>query len=133
MSRAVDIGIGYTLATARLFCPIAAFCEYAEELLGRPVLTHELGAEETWVELRVAFEDATQEAVSDNDNDLLGQRDATIWAARFVERVTANPAIAADEGAMLAWFAGAIETGYDQGRLAVEDDGQANPYRKAAS
>lgn len=56
--------------------------------------------------------------VDPSDNDLFGQRDARVWAERFVLRATANPAIPTDEGTMLAWFAGAIETGYDLARAA---------------
>lgn len=48
---------------------------------------------------------------SENDTDLHGDTDAAHWAERFVHHVTANPAIATSEGSMLAWFAGAIETG----------------------
>lgn len=40
--------------------------------------------------------------------------DARDWAKAFVEHVTANPAIAADEGTMLAWFANALMRGYDE-------------------
>jgi len=48
---------------------------------------------------------------SENDTDLVGDKDASHWAERFVHHVRANPSIATSEGAMLAWFAGAIETG----------------------
>lgn len=51
-----------------------------------------------------------------SDNDLIGEFDAMKWAERFVQRVTANPSIATDEGTMLAWFAGAIMAGYDHAR-----------------
>lgn len=50
-----------------------------------------------------------------NDNDLFSTMDAHAWANRFVERVAENPDIATDVGTMLAWFAGAIMTGYDNG------------------
>lgn len=43
------------------------------------------------------------------------QRDARVWAAEFVRRVQRDPGLATDENAMLAWFAAAIETGYDSG------------------
>jgi len=46
-----------------------------------------------------------------NDNDLIGEFDAMVWAERFVKRVTAKPTIATDTGAMLAWFSGAIMAG----------------------
>lgn len=51
-----EIGIGYTLATGRLFCDIAAFHAYAERLLGRPIWTHEFADEDLWRELRDRFE-----------------------------------------------------------------------------
>ncbi len=40
--------------------------------------------------------------------------DARDWAKAFVEHVTANPAIATDEGTMIGWFANAIMRGYDE-------------------
>jgi hypothetical protein len=51
------------------------------------------------------------------DNDLIGEFSATVWAQRFVQRVTENPSIATDEGTMTAWFAGAIMAGYDHARV----------------
>jgi hypothetical protein len=60
------------------------------------------------------------------DNDLLSTFDARIWAERFVRRVTDDPTIATDEGAMLAWFAGAIMTGYDHARRSNETAGGAS-------
>jgi hypothetical protein len=48
---------------------------------------------------------------SENDTDLVGDHDARHWAERFVDHVRQKPEIATDEGAMLAWFAGAIGTG----------------------
>lgn len=53
----------------------------------------------------------------ENDNDLIGETDAMIWAERFVKRVKEKPSIATDEGTMLAWFAGAIESGRDSERI----------------
>lgn len=48
--------VGYTLATGDLWAPMREFHPFAEMLLGRPILTHEFGQHETWVELREAFE-----------------------------------------------------------------------------
>ena len=53
---ASDVGIGYTLATGRLFCDFAEFQRWSEALLERPILTHEFADETTWSELRTAFE-----------------------------------------------------------------------------
>lgn len=50
------VGIGYTLATGRLFCDFPEFQKYAEHLLDRPILTHEFGEKHLWDELRAAFE-----------------------------------------------------------------------------
>jgi len=61
-----------------------------------------------------------------NDNDLFGESSAMVWAERFVKRVTENPTIATDVGAMLAWFSGAIMAGHDHA-LAT------HPERKRAS
>jgi len=55
-SKRPDIGIGYTLATGRLFCSMSDFHQYAEELVGRPIFTHEFGSEALWLELRDTFE-----------------------------------------------------------------------------
>jgi len=53
---------------------------------------------------------------AENDTDLHGDPDAQHWAQRFVHhadqwRKTGTVPPCLDEGAMLAWFAGAIETG----------------------
>jgi hypothetical protein len=56
------VGIGYTLATGRLFCDFAVFQSYAERLLGRPILTHEFATKALWTELREAFEVEVREA-----------------------------------------------------------------------
>lgn len=48
------------------------------------------------------------------DRDLHDTMDARVWAERFVRRVKEKPELATDEGAMLAWFAGAIMAGYDR-------------------
>jgi hypothetical protein len=50
------VGIGYTLATGRLFCNWIGFTFWAEDVLGRPILFHEFADSETWDELREAFE-----------------------------------------------------------------------------
>ena len=50
------VGIGYTLATGRLFCDIGAFHEYAEQLLARPMLTHEFADRALWNEMRERYE-----------------------------------------------------------------------------
>ena len=52
--------LGYTLGTGRLFVPISVFHEWAERLLGRPVLTHELADEGLWDEMRGIFEHAAK-------------------------------------------------------------------------
>lgn len=40
--------------------------------------------------------------------------DAQDWAKAFVKKVGENTAIATDEGAMIAWFAGALMRGFDE-------------------
>jgi len=62
-SKRPDIGIGYTLATGRLFCPISDFHQYAQELVGRPIFTHEFADEALWDELRDTFETVTKAVV----------------------------------------------------------------------
>jgi hypothetical protein len=51
-----EIALGYTLASGRLFCSIVEWQAYAENLLGRPILTHEFADEELWDQLRGSFE-----------------------------------------------------------------------------
>ena len=58
--RSYSVGVGYTLATGRLFAPMAEFHVFAEVLLGRPILTHEFGEDDLWTELREAFEAQTR-------------------------------------------------------------------------
>jgi len=55
---------------------------------------------------------------TENDNDLHGDQDALHWAERFASRFRVSRLPSPDtsfvddtEGLMLAWFAGAIETG----------------------
>ena len=45
---------------------------------------------------------------------LIGETDAMKWATAFVRTVEEHPQIPLDEGAMLAWFSGAIMAGYDK-------------------
>jgi hypothetical protein len=63
---------------------------------------------------------------SENDNDLFSNFDSLVWAERFVLRVSENPAIPTDVGTMLAWFAGAIMTGYDEHARKVGTLGHAS-------
>lgn len=55
-ASAREVGIGYTLATGRLFCDFGEFHAYAERLLGTPILTHEFADIRTWERLRANFE-----------------------------------------------------------------------------
>lgn len=50
------LGVGYTIATGRLFCPIAELHAELERLLRRPVYTHEMGSEGLWERARAALE-----------------------------------------------------------------------------
>lgn len=51
------IGIGYTLATGKMYCDsMSHFHEFAEELMGGPIYTHEFASKTTWERLRRAFE-----------------------------------------------------------------------------
>jgi hypothetical protein len=50
------VGIGYTLATGRMFCNFSDLQAYAESLLARPILTHEFADHRLWDELRERFE-----------------------------------------------------------------------------
>lgn len=43
--------------------------------------------------------------------------DAQIWVEHWLKTIQENPKIPTDEGTMLGWFANAIMTGYDKGRL----------------
>jgi len=51
-----DIGLGYTIATGKLYCDFQRFHEFAEHLLRRPVYTHEFAERHIYVELRQALE-----------------------------------------------------------------------------
>jgi hypothetical protein len=62
---------------------------------------------------------------AENDTDLHGDTDARHWAQRFVHRALEYPATPMDEDAMLAWFAGAIETG----RMAGQREGHDHELR----
>ena len=60
-----DIGIGYTLATGSLYCDLGEFHAFAEWLLNRPILTHEFARDDTWRDLRTAFEQRVKDGVLD--------------------------------------------------------------------
>lgn len=45
-----------TAYTEYLMCDYEDFCKYAEEKLGRPILTHEFGSLELWRELKEKVE-----------------------------------------------------------------------------
>ena len=64
MSQSNTAGVGYTLATGRLFAPMDEFHPFCEELLDRPILTHEFGDSHVWAELREAFEARVRRAVA---------------------------------------------------------------------
>lgn len=51
-----EAAFGYTLATGRLFCDVSAFHEWAERLMGVPIMTHEFGNENLWAAMRETFE-----------------------------------------------------------------------------
>ena len=65
-------------------------------------------------EAEFGYEQDAEGRWGSNMNRLLDTTDAREWAAAFEHqfRVSPNP----DEGTMLAWFAGALETGRRQGR-----------------
>lgn len=50
------VGVGYTLATGRMFGEFSAFHNFCELLLERQILTHEFGNENLWTELREKYE-----------------------------------------------------------------------------
>jgi hypothetical protein len=55
------VGVGYTIATGRLFCDMKMFQKTAEAILGRPLMTHEFADPAVWVELRSRFESLVSE------------------------------------------------------------------------
>jgi hypothetical protein len=59
-----DARFGYTLASGRLFMEMADFQEGLEELLERPVFTHEMGSKDFWAEAKEAFEAMAVESCS---------------------------------------------------------------------
>lgn len=57
-------GLGYTLASGRLFCNFGDFQLWCEKLLGRPIFTHEFASETLTEELKDAFEAKAIEVLS---------------------------------------------------------------------
>lgn len=55
-----------------------------------------------------------------DNNDLVGETNAQVWAKRWIEVIAEHPNIPTDEGTMIAWFANAIESGREQGRREAE-------------
>jgi hypothetical protein len=70
------------------------------------------------------YESDTIEALA-----LIGEFDARIWAARFVEAVQRTPQLTTDEETMVAWFASAIMAGYDEHKAQVSKE--QGPYERA--
>ena len=58
------VGIGYTLASGKLFCDFAEFQRYAEGLMGEPLLTHQFADEKLWDLMRESFEARARVAFS---------------------------------------------------------------------
>ena len=85
---------------------------YAEVTLLTPAFIFSGWAGELTEGERAVVEDREPAALhAENDNDLLSTTDAAVWADRFVKLAYENPSLATDSQALLAWFAGAIETG----------------------
>lgn len=57
-----------------------------------------------------------EQMMPSDDNILIGEMDAQIWTKHWLATIAEHPTIPTDEGAMLAWFANAIMSGYDAGR-----------------
>lgn len=55
-----------------------------------------------------------------DNNDLVGETDAQVWAKQWIKTITEHPGIPTDEGTMIAWFANAIESGREAGRRAEQ-------------
>ena len=53
--------LGYTLATGRLFAPMAEFHRFAEDVAGQSIFTHEFGDLDVWASLRAQFEVTAKE------------------------------------------------------------------------
>lgn len=51
-----DVALGYTLASRRLFCDFGRFQQWASDLVGRSLMTHEFADEDVWREICDAFE-----------------------------------------------------------------------------
>lgn len=52
----IGIGVGYTLATGKLYSHFDRFLMFAEELLGRRLYIHEFANKKLWKELRKVYE-----------------------------------------------------------------------------
>jgi len=61
-----------------------------------------------------------------NQDTLIGNSDAKVWAEAFVLTVKHNPKIASDEETMIGWFANAIMAGYDLGVKHAENKTQGD-------
>lgn len=54
MSETKRKGAIITAYTGVGACPMDIFQDYAENILGRPIMTHEFGDKEVWAELKAA-------------------------------------------------------------------------------
>jgi uncharacterized protein YegL len=69
--------------------------------------------------------------MTDNDLDLVGNLDARVWAARFVEKFETNPTIV-EYDCMVTWFANAIMAGLDHNRKVHTMTAASNSYKPRA-
>lgn len=62
--------------------------------------------------------------MEDKPVNLMDTFDAQIWVSEWMKTIKNKPSIPNDEGAMLAWFAGAIMAGHDYARRRYEKVGE---------
>lgn len=58
--------------------------------------------------------------MSDVTMSLVGCTDATVWAKYWLETIAEHPEIPTDEGTMISWFANALMSGYDHGKMSEQ-------------
>lgn len=87
-------------------------CDLVVEVVGERILPGPLGVKAAKAE-RTEPDGMCAAAIAIDKQEWPCTVDAKVWAEEWRKRLVNNPSMAADEGAMLGWFANAIMAGFD--------------------
>lgn len=62
--------------------------------------------------------------------DLVGEMNAEVWAEEWLKTIAEHPSIPTDKATMVAWFANALMSGYDYGKLVEQRRDISEKFRE---